>query len=202
MWDLNMFLRQSIWNTNKILKEIGVLERKMRTFSKLARSARSHIHGFFPMLVFCWYTVVYSAIPQVIKGNCNDCIMYADVFWDLKLYMFLRRSLASLARAYKLHVHYFFVGTFGGLAPPPPPIPKSWLRYWYFSPLGKVRCMSESVRFCNNQSYNITKIVMILGSLLLINWPSVKIRILKLHFSEMKSKWGKQSFCQWWFVIA
>ena len=34
-------------------------------------------------------------------------------------YMFLRRSLASLARAY---ISYFFsVGTFGGLAPPPPP---------------------------------------------------------------------------------
>ena len=36
--------------------------------------------------------------------------------------MFLRRSLASLARAYKLHVYdfFFYVGTF---------IPKSWLRY-------------------------------------------------------------------------
>ena len=44
--------------------------------------------------------------------------MHADVFWDLEIYMFLRRSLASLARAYKLHVHdLFFVGTFGGLAP-------------------------------------------------------------------------------------
>ena len=37
--------------------------------------------------------------------------------------MFLRRLLASLARAYKLHVYdfFFYVGTFGGLAPPPPP---------------------------------------------------------------------------------
>ena len=36
--------------------------------------------------------------------------------------MFLRRSLASLARAYKLHVYdffYFNVRTFGGLPPPP-----------------------------------------------------------------------------------
>ena len=35
--------------------------------------------------------------------------------------MFLRRSLASLARAYKLHVYdfFFYVGTFGGLPPPP-----------------------------------------------------------------------------------
>ena len=45
--------------------------------------------------------------------------------------MFLRRSLASLARAYKLHIHYFFsLGTLRVLPPPPPaPIPKSWLRY-------------------------------------------------------------------------
>ena len=34
--------------------------------------------------------------------------------------MFLRRSLASLAHAYKLHVYdFFYVGTFGGLPPPP-----------------------------------------------------------------------------------
>ena len=33
--------------------------------------------------------------------------------------MFLRRSLASLARAYKLQI--FSVGIFGGLPPPPPP---------------------------------------------------------------------------------
>ena len=39
--------RQSIWSTNKILKEIAVLECKnARKFSKLARSARSHIHRF------------------------------------------------------------------------------------------------------------------------------------------------------------
>ena len=38
------------------------------------------------------------------------------------------RSLRSLA--HMLHVHDFFcVGTLGGLDPPPP-IPKSWLRYW------------------------------------------------------------------------
>ena len=35
----------------------------------------------------------------------------------------------ALARAYNLHAHegFFSVGTFEGLAPPPP-IPKSWLR--------------------------------------------------------------------------
>ena len=41
----------------------------------------------------------------------------------------MRRSLASLARAYKLHVIYdfffFYVGTFRGLAPPPPPYQKA-----------------------------------------------------------------------------
>ena len=36
--------------------------------------------------------------------------------------MFLRRSLASLARAVYVHI---CVGTFGGLAPPPPPYQKA-----------------------------------------------------------------------------
>ena len=43
----------------------------MRKFSKLARS---HIHRVSSMLLFCRYFVVYSAIPQVIKVNCIDCI--------------------------------------------------------------------------------------------------------------------------------
>ena len=46
----------------------------MRKFSKLARSARSHIHTVSSMLLFCRLFVVYSAIPQVIKVNCIDCI--------------------------------------------------------------------------------------------------------------------------------
>ena len=71
-----------------------------------------------------------------MKGNCIDCICM-QMYFETWKYMFLRRSLASLARAYKLHVHDFFssVGTFGGLAPqyqkagyatgthPPPPPP-------------------------------------------------------------------------------
>ena len=55
---LNMFLRQSIWSTNKILKEI-VLESEN---SKIvyARSLRSLAYAYiFSMLVFCWFTVVY-----------------------------------------------------------------------------------------------------------------------------------------------
>ena len=34
--------------------------------------------------------------------------------------MFLRRSLASLARAYKLHVIFFFMSVHLGACPPPP----------------------------------------------------------------------------------
>ena len=60
------------------------------------------------MSVFCpILSLLYSAIP----------------YEKIKAYMFLRRSLASLARAYKLHVYDFcfvYVGTFGGLPPPPP----------------------------------------------------------------------------------
>ena len=48
--------------------------------------------------------------------------MYADVFWDLKIYVF-----EVLARAYKLQ--FFLSVHLGGFPPPPPPIPKSWLCY-------------------------------------------------------------------------
>ena len=50
--------------TDKILKEMTALE------CENARSARSYY--ILSMLVFCRYTVVYSAIPQV-RGNCIDC---------------------------------------------------------------------------------------------------------------------------------
>ena len=43
--------------------------------------------------------------------------MYADVFWDLKIYVF-----EALARAYKLH--FFLSVQLGGL--PPPPIPTGY----------------------------------------------------------------------------
>ena len=50
-------------------------------------------------------TVVYSAIP----------------YEKIKAYNYvLRRSLASLARAYKLHVYYFFMSVHLGACPPPP----------------------------------------------------------------------------------
>ena len=87
------------------MKEIAVLEcENGKSFQ-----ARSHnlFIDFLDVSVLS-DTVVYSAIP----------------YEKIKAYMFLRRSLASLARAYKLHVYdfFFYVGTFGGLwglAPPP-----------------------------------------------------------------------------------
>ena len=54
-------------------------------------------------------TVVYSAIP----------------YEKIKAYMFLRRSLASLARAYKLHVYDFFLMSVHLGACPPPPYQKA-----------------------------------------------------------------------------
>ena len=58
IWHLkiNMFLRQSIWSTNKILKEIAVLECK----NAESFSDRSLAYTYaFSTLVFCRYTVVY-----------------------------------------------------------------------------------------------------------------------------------------------
>ena len=94
----------------------------MRKISKLARSARSHIHRFPSMLVFCRYTVVYSAIAKVIKGNCITCIYVCKCILRPENNMFLRRSLTRACKLMFLSVHL-------GL-PPPRPIPKSWLRYW------------------------------------------------------------------------
>ena len=47
----------------------------MRKFSKLAPlRSLAYSYRVSSMLLFCWYFVVYSAIPQVIKVNCIDCI--------------------------------------------------------------------------------------------------------------------------------
>ena len=95
--------------SDRILKEIAVLEcENWKSFQ--ARSLRARSHNLFIDFLNVSVlsdTVVYSAIP----------------YEKIKAYMFLRRSLASLARAYKLHVYIiyiFYVGTFGGLPPPPP----------------------------------------------------------------------------------
>ena len=58
--------------------------------------------------------------------------LYVHMYFETWKCMFLRRSLASLARAYiSYNVFLLSGGTFGGLVPPPPPPPisKSWLRY-------------------------------------------------------------------------
>ena len=62
------------------------------------------------------------------KRELHWLYMHTDVLWDLKIYMFLRRSLASLARAYSCLKKIMSVHL--GVLPPPPPIPKSWLLYW------------------------------------------------------------------------
>ena len=107
-------------STNNIWKEIAVLEcENAKKNSKLALSARSQIHIiFFNVSVLSVHAVYSPTISN--KRELHWLYMYADVVWDLKIYI-----SEALARAYKLHVHDFFfsVGTFGGLAPPPPPPP-------------------------------------------------------------------------------
>ena len=105
-WDLKIYmsLKQSIWGTNKILKEIAVLECEKAKLFKLVPSAHSHIHKFVSVLVFCryrpynyilyvtlWYryTVVYSAIP---KGNCIDCICM-QMYFETWIYVFETKYL-------------------------------------------------------------------------------------------------------------
>ena len=106
IWDLKTCVSEIKYQkyTNRILKEIAVLECENGKSSKLARSHNLFI-DFLNVSVLS-DTVVYSAIP----------------YEKIKAYMFLRRSLASLARAYKLHVWLYdflvYVGTFGGLPPP------------------------------------------------------------------------------------
>ena len=76
------------------------------------------------MLVFYQYTVIYSAISN--KRGLHCLYMHADVFWDLKIYIFLRRSLAHISYMYI----FFFCRYIWGSCPPPPNT-KSWLRYCF-----------------------------------------------------------------------
>ena len=64
--------------------------------------------------------------------------------------MFLRRSLASLARAYRL---LFFVGTFGGLAPGPPPPPYQNAGYASAFPTVLRLAQSDSVPWLRGSVY-------------------------------------------------
>ena len=87
----------------------------MWKFSKLARSlARSHIHRFFLMLVFCQY-VVYSAIyhnKRKLHWYVCRCI------WVLKIYV--SEALARFARSRNIST-YIFCRYISGSCPPPPP---------------------------------------------------------------------------------
>ena len=74
-----------------------------------------HRGFFFSVLVFCWYTVVYSAIPQEIKRTALIVYVCRCVLRPEYIYMFLRRSLAHISYMYMI-----FVGTLEGLAPPLP----------------------------------------------------------------------------------
>ena len=81
-----MILTQIILSTDKIMEMW-----KRENF--LSSLARSHIHWVFSMLVFCRYTVVYSAIPQV-KGTA----MIVYVFWCIYVSAWL----------YQIFFHFFF----------------------------------------------------------------------------------------------
>ena len=115
-----MFLRQSIWSTKKIWKEISFNMWKCENFL----SSLAYIHRFFLLNIsvlsvgvgILAFIAPYHSESILIKANCIDCTCRC-IWRVLKIYV-----SEALARAYKLHVHDFFsVGTFGGLAPPPPP---------------------------------------------------------------------------------
>ena len=122
-----MFLRQSIWSTNKNIE--GNSSFRISKCKSCLSSLAPLAHIFIDFLNVSVLSVILSFIMPYHWIGCM--YVHADVFWDLKMYIFLRRSLASLARAYKLHIHdfFFFCRYIWGSCPPPPPIVKSWLRY-------------------------------------------------------------------------
>ena len=68
----------------------------MRKFAKLARSARSHIHKLLSMLVFCQYTIVYSAYGS------NTTVLYQNS----KIRKNNTNGLASMSVTMKLWIKY------------------------------------------------------------------------------------------------
>ena len=81
--------RQSIWSTNKILKEIAVLECKnARKFSKLARI---YIDFLNVSVLSVYITVIYIQRHTISNNReLHWLYVYEDVIWDLKIYVFLR----------------------------------------------------------------------------------------------------------------
>ena len=76
--------RQSIWSTNKILKEIAVLECK--NARKCSKLARIYI-DFLNVSVFSVYITVVYIQRHTISNNreLHWLYVYEDVIWDLKI---------------------------------------------------------------------------------------------------------------------
>ena len=113
---INMFLRQSIWSTNKILKKKNSSFRisKCKFFlSSLAPLARIFffLHNVSVLSVILSFIVPYHRI---------DCICMQMHFETWNTYI-----SEALARAYKLHIYmiFFFLSVNLGVLPPPPPPP-------------------------------------------------------------------------------
>ena len=84
----------------------------MQTISKLARV----------FIDFLNVSVLSVILSFIMPYHCIDCIcIHADVFGDLKIHIFLRRSLAHISYIYMI----FFLSVHLGVFPPPPPPPNS-----------------------------------------------------------------------------
>ena len=77
------------------------------------------------MLVFCQYTIVYSAITISNKRGLHCCIGYVCRCILRSENIYVSETLARFARSrnFEIHVRDFFFPRYiwGGLAPPPPP---------------------------------------------------------------------------------
>ena len=102
--------------------------------------------------------------------------MYTDVLWDLKMYMFLRRSLTSLARSRIFMYTIFFLLSVWGFCPPPP-IPKSWLRYCHRIDNGKIG---------NNRKVFYHKANALMA---LIHEKHIQQVFVYLHFFRQRTLW-------------
>ena len=103
---MSLFLyRRSFWSTNKILKEIAVF--LMWKSSKLARSARSHIHRFLSMLEFCQSYCHLKCQTTALIVYVYRCILRSENTYISE----------ALARAYKWQIHNFFFSVHLGDCP-------------------------------------------------------------------------------------
>ena len=78
---------------------------KIRNFSKLARIFIDFFLNFSVLSVGL-STVVYSAIPLVIKGNCIDCICMQMYFWVLNIWVRILNDVQlAIFRPWALLLH-------------------------------------------------------------------------------------------------